>query len=441
MKYDAYRVIAAALVCAAAVAAATPADAVPKRLVAFRPHVVVATLDTGTNPFHPAWRRDQTGHPSTIIPGYPRSARSLDLTFAEDQAQSVAASKGALASLVGSREPYWIPGTNLIGTWAHPEDRQPIFDLSNPTDPGASHAHGARASSQIAGLGFGLAPDAYLVIADRTPDGGSTSVYKAHEDALRWAADQPWIDIIHTNIQDPIPATHAARPVVYNDVVETIEYALSKGKLVVAAAGNFWGEPTETSPHAGPPGVLVAGANDNCGYADYANLDPHVVMDGYLTRAAAPDDFGDTQFSGTSSSSPRVTGYAAQLLLELRRRYGYVDGIRDGALIEIPKGRAPAAGPLADGRLLASELNEVIRNTADPNPHESKWDGDTSTFCIPQPASAPFAVYPKMGYGEVSEHTIDGALQVVTGEQEMPSRPYEDLFYDYSERLREALWP
>lgn len=406
------------------------------------PHVVVATLDTGTNPLHPSFRREQPFHPSTFIPGYPAEAEPIQLDFQNDFGSSLASSRPALAKLKEKNFPYWFPGTNLIGTWSSPQDNIPIFDTRGQA--GATHSHGASASSQIAGLDLGMAPEAYLVIVDRTLNnaaGGSTNadVYRTNGDALRWAADQPWIDIIHTNIQNIVPLAGNQVPV-EPGYHEAVEYALSKGKLVISAGGNWYAEPTETSPHAGPPGVLAAGANDNCGYTDYSNPNPHVVMDGYGTVAAEPNGFDTTTFSGTSSASPRITGYAAKLLLHLRERFGYTGGMVDGALMVLPEGTAlPASGPLSDGRLTAAELHEVIRKTANPNPHASMWDGGQGT-CVPQPAPLPFSFYPKMGYGEVSEHTLQAALDVALGVTSMPARPLEDAYFQASETARHTFW-
>lgn len=402
-----------------------------------RPHVVVATLDTGTNPFHPTWRRHQFRHPSRFIPGFPESAPSLELEFKREFADSVTASKRALDEMAKrDRYPYWIPGTNIIGAWASPGDQAPIFDL-RPN--GTSHSHGAHASSQISGKGYGMAPWTYLVIMDRTPDGGG-DVYQTNAEGLRWAADQPWIDIIHTNIQNIVPLANGSTPAGFTGYPEAVSYALRKGKIVVSAGGNWFVEPTETSPHAGPPGVLVAGANDNCGYTDFSNPDPHVVMDGMGTVSADFDSYEDDVFSGTSSASPRITGYVAKLLLRIRRHFDYSGGIQDGALVVLDRSQRPKKGPLADGKLVAAELQEVVRKTADPNPHESRWDGAGSLECIPQPVDLPYSFYPKMGYGEISEHTIGSAFEAAIGQQPMPERPMEDDFYEASEEARRAFW-
>ena len=414
-------------------AAAAPAE----RKVDARPHVVVATLDTGTNPFHPTWRRTERRHPSAYIPGYPRDAVPAKLQFRNSYRESVEVSKDALAPFASSSERLaWVPGTNIIGAWAARSDKAPVFDV-RPEFP--SHSHGAQASSQIAGRGYGLAPEAYLVVMDRTSDEGSEDAYLTNARALRWAADQPWIDVIHTNIQNVVPLANRQTPV-YTGYPDAVQYALSKGKVVISAGGNFYAEPTETSPHAGPSGVLVAGANDNCGFSDYSNPDPHVVMDGMGTASAAPAGFGSGEFSGTSSASPRTTGYVAALLLELRRHYGYTGGVRGGALLTLVGGQVrPRTGPLADGRLTAAELHEVVRRTANPSSHPSRWDGAEGVGCIPQVITGA-AAYPKIGYGEVSEHTAGAALAVLLGRRPAPARPEEDRMYALSEELRRASW-
>jgi hypothetical protein len=407
--------------------------------------VVVATLDTGANLFHPTWIRNQSRHPSEFIAGFPADALPIDLTRLAKYTDSVNASLSALKAIDPKEHFYWVPGTNIIGAWAHPTDTKPIFDWA-PEQRGVpgSNSHGSQASSQIAGAGYSLAPDAWIVVMDRTNDGTSgVNVYHSNADGLRWAADQPWIDVIHTNIQNPLPMARTT-PLGDANAMEgypaAVRYAVAKGKLVVSAGGNFFVEATETSPHAGPSGVLVAGANDNCGYTDFSNPDPHVVMDGQGTVSASPNGFGNGTFGGTSSASPRISGYAAKLILEVRRAVNYTAGMQEGAFIVLDAAHRPSSGPLSDGRLTAAEVHEVIRKTADPNPHASKFDGAQGANCVPQPAKTPAAVYAKMGYGEVSEHTLPNAIDVILGKKPMPVRTVEDQFYTASEQVRQAAW-
>ncbi len=400
------------------------------------PFAVVATFDTGANPFHPTWRVPDKGHPATFIPGYPSESKPLNLTLGPTFAASWQSSQGTMEQLLDHSVPlHYVPGTRLVGLWSREGDHRPIFD---PVD--ATHYHGARASSQIAGEGYGMADEAFVAIFDRTQQNAAGEGSISRTAGVKWAADQPWVDVIHLNVAELAPA-----PGVWS-TFEEIEYATERGKLVVVAGGNGAGNaganyPTEASSVSGPPGSLVAGANDNCGYTYYSNLNPHVVMDGAGTVAAHEVEFENAGFSGTSSSSPRIAGYATALLLELRREFNDHHGSRDRALLVLDDDW-PATGPLADGRLDVAELHEVIRKTADPNPHPSRYDGTSYVpgMCIPQPVDSPQAVYAKMGYGEVSEHTFPHALAVLAGREPMPERPDEDRWYELSEQLRETFW-
>lgn len=382
--------------------------------------VVVATLDTGTNPFHPCFRRKGQGRRPNVL-GYPKGARPLPLALLSDYESSLSASKPALDS-AKPRTLYFVPSTNLSFYSLAPNAGDFLVD----TLP-----HGAQASSQIACEEYGMGSNAHLAILNWYAEGPNDAGAKL----IRWAADQPWIDIIHLNGQDypiPVPLFKA----------HELSYAVSKGKFVIIAAGNGVAGlganyPMELSRYSGPPGSLVVGANDNGGWMAYSNLNPHVVMDGGATVSAAPAGFGDAEFSGTSSSSPRVAGYVARLLGELRSHLGHTGA---GLLTMPAYAPRPTVGPLTDGTLTAAELHEVIRKTADPNPHDSAYDGGSSLFLVPQPLAMPFAFYPKMGYGEISEHTIQSAFDVLAGAKSAPNRLHEDAFFNSSEEIRSAIW-
>ena len=389
--------------------AASPVRVTPSRA----PAVVVATFDTGTNPFHPCFRRPGLTHPRQRTPGYPAKSRPLRLSFRREYDASLKASAKALDA-IAERTLYHVPETNLSFYGGPNADTELVDD----------YPHGAQASSQIGCPLVGLAPDAQLVVLNWYD-------HPSGQDALlAWVAAQPWIDVVHLNVQDlPMVRRRAG-----------IAPLVAAGKLVVVAAGNgVQGRgvsyPMELSQYNGVRGTLIAGANDDGGYASFSNLDPHVVMDGVATHAAAPTSFGYTSFGGTSSASPRITGYAARLIAEVRARVGHTGT----GLVSIPGTRPlPKAGPLADGGLTAAELHEVIRKTADPNPHASYYDGERGgTQNVPQPATLPAAFYPKMGYGEVSEHTVAHALAVLLGTKPMPERPYEEAFFTASEASRQ----
>lgn len=385
--------------------------------------VVVATLDSGVNPWHPCWREGGYDSPVGIVPGYPASAQPLALTFASTYEASARASGPALSRLE-EETLYHVQGTRLsyyAADWAPRKlvDRYP---------------HGAMAATQIACPGFGLAPDAHVVVLNWADGGGATTSATPIGPLAEWAAQQPWIDIVHVNAQDwPVP-------VKLGSTMETsVRRLVEAGKLVVIAGGNGVGGvatsyPEELSRFA-QPGVLVAGAVDDEGYTSWSNYDPHVVMDGVSTWAGEHDGFGKTTFGGTSSSSPRVAGYVARVLGELRRAVGH-DGV---GLLTIPAGSPrPAQGPLADGTLSAQELHLLVRKSADADLHFSFFDGETGISSIPEPGPVEER-YAFVGYGEVSERTVEAAVAMGRGEVPIPARP-EDAAYERSESLRRALW-
>jgi hypothetical protein len=85
-------------------------------------------------------------------------------------------------------------------------------------------------------------------------------------------------------------------------------------------------------------------------------------------------------------------------------------------------------------------MHEAVRKTADPQSHASRYDGAVSATCVPQVVTGA-AAYPKIGYGEVSEHTINLAFEVLNGRSPLPARPDEDRIYTESERTRRLFWP
>lgn len=379
--------------------------------------VVVAQFDTGTNPFHPCMRRPGQGLASPPVDGLPAATQELRLAFQDDYRRSLDGSATALAGIRGGAL-YRIPET-------------PLLFYGTSTELVDDYPHGAQASSQVVCAEYGLAPDALLVVLNWYDEPSS------HADYLDWVAAQPWIDVVHLNIQDlPAPAA--------STTTQAIAAVIASGKLVVIAAGNGVAGtapsyPMEASSYNGPPGSLIAGANDNSGHSWYSNLDPHVVMDGCGTAAASPDSFGETDFSGTSSASPRLAGYAARLLRDVRDALD-ADRGPAGVLARMPAdAERPTQGPMADGDLTPAELHEAIRKTATPVRHASHLDGE-DCLTVPDASTSTASVYAKNGYGEVSDVTLPAALAVLLGEAPMPERPVEDRFYAASEAVREAYW-
>src|SRR5688572_16409561 len=115
--------------------------------------VVVATFDTGTNPFHPCFRRPGLTHPHDVAPQVPASSLPLELSFLSTYDASLAAS-GPVLDGIRDRTLYHIPDTNLMFYGAEDAAQSLVDD----------YPHGAQASSQIACEQYGLAPNSILLV-------------------------------------------------------------------------------------------------------------------------------------------------------------------------------------------------------------------------------------------------------------------------------------
>ncbi len=228
--------------------------------------------------------------------------------------------------------------------------------------------HGTFVAGEIAaiadnGVGIaGLAPPARLVVAKVVRDDGTISP-RAEARAIRWAVSQHArvINLSLGSTRDP------GNP--GNDGFSTaerlaIEFAVRRGVLVVAAAGNGNDAPTKPWPYASYPAafphVLGVGAYGRSGRVPmFSNRDDHYVdlaapgMDIVslfprpLTRSFSDcleqgySPCGTKEYrnaNGTSFSSPQVAAAAALLL-------GEIPSLRPDQVAEILKLTAQDATP------------------------------------------------------------------------------------------------
>lgn len=391
----------------------------PPRTIPGAP-LVVATLDSGTNPFHPCWRENAPATPHQVLPYLP-PAMPLPLQSKDTYEASLKANE-ALLSSVQDHTLYYIPGTRLL-FYGLEHANEKLIDKS---------LHGGQASSQIACDRYAFGSDAFVLVLNYI-DGESWTVQ--FPKTVAWVKDQPWVDIVHLNIQDqPQPQQFYADFSHLNALVDT-------GKFVIVAAGNgvaglLVNYPMETSQYAGPPGTLIIGACDQDGWTVYSNMDPHVAADGEGTLAADPAGLGSVDFYGTSSASPRAAGYVSELLVSLRKALNITVGMQGTDLIRTTP---LASGPLQDGILTAAELHEVVRKTADAKLGPSRLDGNTTLMYVPTVEDFPLN-YAKVGYGKLTEDTLEHALQVLLGTAPLPTRQTEDEIYNASETWRSTYW-
>ena len=437
-------------------------------------HAVVALIDTGINPYSPAFRdTSPLGRkpPWKYIPGYPKNtpALRLSLGLSYDKAVKMDAH---IWERVEANKLYWIPGTRIVGAISLgsggtncPEVEAPPASTATPGDCPERRilddfGHGTMTASRAAGSPHSLAPDARIVVIEGLGAG-----------SVNWAAEQGWIDVQSNSWITFVP------PPVPNGVINAFRDAAKK-MVVLAASGNgaaFSQGAAPTPTHllsTAPAGVVIVGGHDNGKMTTWAGAPPHVVADAYASMTAIHDSTEkmrpDPMACCTSAASPYAAGGAAAIITHARRLLGDEStGIRGGVVARGRPIMLGAESPLSDGKFTLEELKDVFLHTAQARPEEFRddgeihWAGDPrapdytefgpggNPFCggctttpvewaaIPEGASA----YQLIGYGGINEHSVDIAWEVLLGATLLPERPAEDQQYALDQQLREAYYP
>jgi hypothetical protein len=436
---------------------------------------VVALIDTGINPYSPAFRdKSSLGRkpPWKYIPGYPKNTPALRLSLGLPYDKALE-KDAAVWRRVEANKLYWIPGTRIIGAISLGAGGTNCPGVEAPPASTATagdcpehrilddFGHGTMTASRAAGSPNSLSPNARIVAIEGLGAG-----------SVQWAADQGWIDVQSNSWISFIP------PPVPNGVINAFKDAAKK-MLVLAASGNGaafsqGAAPTPTQLlSTAPAGVVIVGGHDNGKMTLWSGAPPHVVADAYAGMTAIHDSTEkmrpDPIACCTSAASPYAAGGAAAIVRIARMiLHDKATGIRNGVVAQgravVPIGKS---SPLADGKLTLDELKDVFLHTAQARPEESEDDGDIhwagdprapdytefgpggNPFCglctttpvewttIPEDASA----YQLIGYGAINESSAGLAFGVLLGQVDMPERPAEDQQYALDQQAREALYP
>ncbi|WP_231626294.1 type VII secretion-associated serine protease mycosin [Streptomyces apocyni] len=212
---------------------------------------------------------------------------------------------------------------------AHPDLERNVVDGKDMIGFGAARGdgswakHGTAMAGIIAGHGhgqdsgdgvLGVAPQARILPVRVILEDGDPLRTKARSTrgnalakGIRWAADQG-ADVINLSLGDDSESAH---PAAAEDAA--VRYALKKGSVVVASAGNGGEEGDRVSYPAAYPGVIAVTAEDRFGnraafstrrwYATVSAPGDDIVM-------AAPDG-GYVEGWGTSSAAAFVSGAVA----------------------------------------------------------------------------------------------------------------------------------
>lgn len=433
---------------------ATSTDPRDPDSASFRPIVTVAVIDTGINPYHVEYAElYDEADPAAYLRDYPKDVRALDVDLAADPGdENRAASDASVWASTQERTLYRVAGTKIVGLISFEGDL-----------PGGGH--GTMTSSRAAGntISIGGPATRLVLVKGFSPE------------AIRWAADQPWIDVMSISSgASSLVLVPFASNVVDTEIKAAFQYAAHR-KPFFASSGNgvanagLLGYPAWSRGASGVPDVISVGANDNGKVSRWHNQDSYIVADG-CDNPSAEDGTRETIANtggGTSSATPFSAGGGAAFLWEARRLLGdngtgprYADapvasfgdwssGYSEDAKVVLASGdparHATSTGPLADGKLTLQEFKDVLYHSALAHPTVEPSDGDAclvlaggeaDTASLPQPVR-----FHVEGYGEVNGRSVDAAKQVLAGAAANPSRPDDDASYAQVYLVRATLDP
>lgn len=416
----------------------------------FKPHVVVAVIDTGVNPYHSEFAEGyDLADPAEYIPDYPDNVTVLTLSPWTESAVDLPNRNIADQLLWNQTKPrtlYGVDGTKIVG----------LISFQNPT--GAYEA-----SSSLPGSGHGTMTSSRATgntISAGGPEIRLVLVQGFGIEGIAWAADQPWIDIL--SISAGITGPNPVQGNVQGEAgMRAMQQAAHK-KPFFASSGNGLGNagvlgfPTWLRGASGAPDVISVGANDNGKLSQWHNQQPYIVGDGCQNPSATDNHASEIRNTGggTSSATPYSAGTGAKMLLEARRILGdthvgtrrNVEGlpsfsgwdslspVDDHVVLAQGEAGRVKDGPLADGYFTLQEFKDVLYHTAKWDGSEDPSDGNACAVVgggTIAPGSLPRDVVVQFqGYGEVNLVTLPDAIAVLAGDQQNPVRTTEDMWYE-----------
>lgn len=251
--------------------------------------------------------------------------------------------------------------------------------VSSDSDPEDANGHGTHVASIAAALadnarGIAGAAQASLLVARALDADGSG--YMSHvASAMRWCADQGAAVVSMSLSGGPSAVLHDA-----------VEYAAARGALVVAAAGNDGCDDCVGYPAAYPEVVAVGCTMSGGNLCSFSSRGPQVdiAAPGYaILGASATDDDGYVLMSGTSMSTPLVSGVAA--LVKSREPTLTASALRE-RLLSTARDRGATGADDAYGRGEVDAYAALATSAPAPEPEPAPEPTPEPT---PEPEPAP----------------------------------------------------
>ncbi|MEV0637259.1 type VII secretion-associated serine protease mycosin [Streptomyces sp. NPDC050619] len=288
-----------------------------------------------------------------------------------------------------------LPGKDMIGFGAKDGDRAWARHGTAMAGIIAGHGHGPGDADGV----MGIAPEAKILPVRVILEDGDPARAKARStrgnalaEGIRWAADHG-AEVINLSLGDDSASAH---PEPTED--EAVQYALKKGSVVVASAGNGGEKGDHISYPAAYPGVIAATAVDKYGtrasfstrrwYAtvsapgvDVVIADPdHKYYEGWGTSAASA--FVSGAVALIKSAHPDLTPAQIKKLLEDTARNAPADGRDDSRGF----GFVDPAAALARADRLKPESLQVASygdKYFGSGPDTAKEEDDTTDWAAP----------------------------------------------------------
>lgn len=370
------------------------------------PRVVVAVIDSGTNPYHDWFQRDASLSDDVLgqfLNADGTAPARVPLSREGNFTQRLEADNDTWGELKPGVL-YYFEGTNLLG-----------ISFDDPPEDGYLFLTGASHGTATSGAVVQNNPNAVVVMVQ-----GDYGLGEA------WVAATPWIDVFSMSYGPPGSVPGSGPALGLNTHVHT-KKAWAAGKVPVGAADNSPSLAINDET-AGPPWVVgVAGDNSTTHCREHVSgTFPDFTSDFTQRLPRFNDHQNATNVSGTSFATPKTAGVFSAVLFQVRSHWGHVGGIVDGAL---------ALGP--DGeRLTNAGLRDAFNRTA---------RYFESSACSPSPGTRlpvnPAAPYAQMGWGHVGPEIAQGTFEHLVGIEAAPQKPgearqFQETMYHY----REALW-
>ena len=234
-----------------------------------------------------------------------------------------------------------LPGRDLVGA-----SYTTMIEDNDPDVKSDSTDHGVRVSglaSAVSDNGIGISSVAFnakLLIVKTGADNNATAIYRGYE-GIKYAADNG-ANIINCSWGGPAGGSYGQ---------DIINYAIAKGCLIIAAAGNEGSiEPEYPAFYSGV--MAVASVDNSDRRSSYSNYGSHISLSAPGETFSTGNRNNYTIARGTSFSVPLVSGTAA--LVKTRFPNFDMSQVREQIRVtsdNIDAGNVNFAGLLGKGRL------------------------------------------------------------------------------------------